>query len=291
MEALIDLHTHSTASDGTFSPEELVKMAYRKGLKALALTDHDTVSGLETAEHTARSLGLSFVPGVEISVKFEGPGHCHLLGYFIDYRHEELLRTLRRLHEAREKRNEKMVEKLQALGIPITLEELQKAAGGGEIGRPHMAKILVQKGIVRDFDEAFEKYLAKGRPAYVPKARLTAEEAITMIRKAGGLTSLAHPYYLGLSPEATRDYVASLKEKGLLAVEAYYTDHDEAYTAFCLELAEEFELLVTGGSDFHGENKPEIELGRGKGNLRVPYEIYENLYHFWRKLRQGQQPS
>jgi len=281
VEALIDLHTHSTASDGTFSPEELVRLAHEKGLKALALTDHDTIAGLSAAEMEAQRLDLAFVPGVEISVKFEGPGHCHLLGYFIDHHNEALLETLSHLHEARENRNVRMVEKLRSLGIPISLEELEEMAGGGEIGRPHMAKLLVQKGIVKDFDEAFEKFLGKGKPAYVPKARLTAEEAMAVIRKAGGITSLAHPYYLGLSTEETRAYVASLKEKGLVAIEAYYTDHDEEYTAFCLQMAKDFGLLVSGGSDFHGANKPEIELGCGKGNLAIPYRVYEDLYAFW----------
>ncbi len=287
MEALVDLHTHSTASDGTFSPEDLIRLAYKKGLKALALTDHDTISGLEMAEKEAQKLGLDFVPGVEISIKFEGPGHCHLLGYFIDYRHQGLLKTLARLHEAREKRNIQMVAKLKALGISISWEELEKIAGGGEIGRPHMAKLLVQKGVVKDFDEAFEKFLGKGKPAYVPKARLTAEEAIRIIGEAGGITSLAHPYYLGLSREETRAYVTSLKEKGLAALEAYYTDHDEEYTTFCLQMAKDLDLLVSGGSDFHGANKPEIELGRGKGQLAVPYEVYEKLYQYW-KSRKGQ---
>ena len=282
MKGIIDLHTHSTASDGTLSPEELVLEAKRKGLAALALTDHDTTEGLPRAAKKAQEVGLNFVPGVEISVKFEGPGHCHLLGYFIDYEDQGLKEVLGRLHEARQSRNRLMVQKLQELGVPISLEELEAVAQGGEIGRPHMAKILVKKGIVRDFDEAFEKFLGKGKPAYVPKARLSPEEAISAISQAGGLTSLAHPIYLGLSKEETRAYVAKLKEMGLSALEAYYTDHDEGYTRFCLELAEEFGLLVTGGSDFHGENKPEIELGRGKGNLVVPFEVYERLYAFWR---------
>ncbi len=285
MEGIIDLHTHSTASDGTLSPIELVKEAKKKGLLALSLTDHDTVAGLSLAEKEAQRVGLSFVPGVEISVKFDGPGHCHLLGYFIDYQADFLLETLTKLHEARVKRNELMVEKLRSLGIEITLDELKEISGGGEIGRPHMAKLLVQKGVVKDFDEAFEKFLGKGRPAYVPKARLAPQEAISVIRKAGGLVSLAHPYYLFLSPEETRAYVANLKEQGLAAIEAYYTDHDEAYTSFCLGLAKEFGLLVTGGSDFHGANKPEIELGRGKGNLKVPYEVYEQLYAHWLHLK------
>ncbi len=283
MKGPIDLHTHSTASDGTLTPTELVDLAHKKGLLALALTDHDTVVGLAQAEQRAKERGLSFVPGVEISVKFDGPGHCHLLGYFIDYQHPNLVAVLRQLHEARERRNELMVEKLKELGVPVDMEELAKMAGGGEIGRPHMAKLLVKKGVVKDFDEAFEKYLGKGKPAYVPKARLSPEEAIEVIREAQGITSLAHPYYLGLSREETREYVAYLKGLGLSAIEAYYTDHDEEYTAFCLEMAEEFGLLVSGGSDFHGANKPEIELGRGKGNLFVPYEVYEKLYTFWRQ--------
>ena len=282
MKGIIDLHTHSTASDGTLSPEELILEAERKGLSALALTDHDTTGGLPRAAAKAQEVGLAFVPGVEISVKFEGPGHCHLLGYFIDYEDQGLKQVLEKLHEARKNRNLLMVQKLQELGVPISLEELEAMARGGEIGRPHMAKILVKKGVVKDFDEAFERFLGKGKPAYVPKARLSPEEAISAINKAGGITSLAHPIYLGLSPEETRAYVEKLKELGLSALEAYYTDHDEAYTRFCLELAEDLGLLVTGGSDFHGENKPEIELGRGKGNLSVPFEVYERLYAFWK---------
>ncbi|OAG28772.1 phosphoesterase [Thermodesulfatator autotrophicus] len=284
---MIDLHTHSTASDGTLTPGDLIKEAKKAGLSAIALTDHDTVAGLAEAQEMAQSLQIAFVPGVEISVKFEGPGHCHLLGYFIDYENGVLKETLASLHEARAKRNILMVEKLKSLGIDISIEELEKMAEGGEIGRPHMAKILVQKGIVKDFDEAFEKYLGKGKLAYVPKARLEAEEAIKIIHKAGGLVSLAHPYYLGLDEDALISYVAGLKNKGLDAIEAYYTDHDKAFTQFCLELAQRFSLLVSGGSDFHGTNKPEIKLGVGKGNLRVPIEVYERLLEAWKVRAQA----
>ena len=273
----IDLHTHSTASDGTYAPRELVRKAQEEGLYALALTDHDTIAGVEEAAATAKEIGFRFVPGVEISVKFSGRGHCHLLGYFLDHRHPRLEETLNTLQHARASRNQQMIEKLQALGIEVSLEELKALAGEGEIGRPHMAKLLVQKGVVRDFDEAFRKYLGKGCLAYVPKALLAPEEAIEIVHEAQGVVSLAHPYYLKLSYEETQAFVAQLKEYGLDAIEAYYTDHDAEYTSFCLDLARKFDLLVTGGSDFHGANKPDIQLGCGKGELYVPPELYENL--------------
>ncbi len=285
MTRKIDLHTHSTASDGSFSPKQLVRLAQDVGLAALALTDHDTVEGLAEAEQEAQKLQISFVPGVEISVKFEGPGHFHLLGYFIDYRHPALVETLTKLKEARACRNQLMLKKLQALGIDIQWEEVVAVSGGGEIGRPHLARILVKKGLVKDIDEAFEKYLAKGASAYVPKARLTPEEAFKVIHQAGGLTSLAHPYYLKLAPEELTAYIIHLKELGLDAIEAYYTDHSPEYTRFLLELAQKLGLLVSGGSDFHGDNKPEIALGSGKGNLLVPEEVYLRLYEAWQKRR------
>ncbi|MCS7150492.1 MAG: PHP domain-containing protein, partial [Caldimicrobium sp.] len=169
---MVDLHTHSNASDGTFSPRELIYLAKREGLKALALTDHDTVKGLEEAYETAKEEELPFLCGVEISVKFDGPGHFHLLGYFLTPKLEILDTMLKRLQEARKERNFKMIEKLKALGIDITFEELQSIAQG-EIGRPHFAKLLLDKGVVRNLEEAFERYLKKGAPAYVPKALLT----------------------------------------------------------------------------------------------------------------------
>ncbi len=277
MENGVDLHTHSTASDGTCTPKELVRKAKEIGLYALALTDHDTISGVKEAQEEAQKIGLRFLPGVEISVRFEGPGHCHLLGYFLRYQHPRLEKALFSLQEARSNRNQKMVKKLQELGIEISLDELKALARGGEIGRPHMAKLLVQKGVVRDFEEAFKRYLGKGCPAYVPKALFSAQEAIEMVHEVGGVVSLAHPYYLKLSREETEEFVRSLKDQGLDAVEAYYTDHDASYTAFCLELAQKFALLVTGGSDFHGANKPDIRLGQGKGHLHVPPQVYEEL--------------
>ncbi len=280
---MIDLHTHSTASDGTYSPKDLVSLAVDIGLKALALTDHDTVEGLAEAARAAEELGLPFVPGVEISVRFEGAGHCHILGYFVDPASESLKKTLSLLQEARAERNRRMVEKLQALGVEITLAELEEKAGGGEVGRPHLAALLVEKGVVRTVEEAFEKFLKKGAPAYVPKARLSPEEAFSAIQAAGGLAVLAHPVHLKLSPSELADYVARLKDMGLAGLEAYYTDHSPEFTSFCLDLARRFDLVPTGGSDFHGHNKPDIKLGRGFGNLRVPEECYHRLLERWQQ--------
>lgn len=274
---MIDLHTHSTASDGTLSPKELVYLAKKEGLKALALTDHDTLSGLEEAYYTAEDLKLPFLCGVEISVKFDGPGHFHLLGYFLTPKIDSLQDTLRELHLAREKRNLQMIEKLKNLGIDITWEELVSIAKG-EIGRPHFAKLLVEKGVVKSFDEAFEKYLRKGAQAYVPKALLEPKTAIEKILQSGGIPVLAHPITLKLKREELTQYLETLVDLGLRGMEVFYTEHNKEFTQFLFEKAKYFKLLITGGSDFHGANKPDIKLGKGFGNLSIPYEYFEGLY-------------
>ncbi len=272
---MVDLHTHSTASDGTYSPKELIYLAKKVGLKALALTDHDTIDGLPEAYQTAKEEGISFLCGVEISVKFEGPGHFHLLGYFLEPP-EELKEVLDKLKAARAERNKKMVGKLKELGIDISLEELQSIAEG-EVGRPHFAYLLVKKGYVKSVEEAFERYLKKGAPAYYPKALLTEEEAINAIKKAKGIPVLAHPITLKLSDEALKSYLIRLKELGLMGVEVYYSEHTREYTKFLEGLTSELSLIKTGGSDFHGKNKPDIKLGLGFGNLRVPDDCYYEL--------------
>jgi len=280
---VIDLHTHSTASDGTLSPSELVYLAKKTGLEALALTDHDTLKGLKSAWQTASEERLPFLCGVEISIKYERKGHFHLLGYFLTPEVPEIENTLQKLHEARERRNEKIVEKLQEMGIDITMEELREIAKG-EIGRPHIANLLVKKGVVKDFNQAFEKYLKKGAPAYVPKALLSPEEGIKIILKAKGIPVLAHPVTLQQTEEELENYLKELKELGLAGIEAYYTEHTKGFTNFLLSLAKQLDLLVTGGSDFHGENKPDIKLGRGFGDLDVPFECFENLKNSLEKL-------
>ncbi len=273
---MVDLHTHSTASDGTYSPKELVRLAKEIGLKGLALTDHDTLSGLKEAFEEAEKVKLPFLCGIEISVKYERQGHFHLLGYFLGPEIPEIEGALKKLQEARRKRNQKVVEKLQALGVNITYEELLKM-GEGEIGRPHIARLLFEKGVVKSIQEAFDKYLKKGAPAYVPKALLSPEEAISLILKAGGVPVLAHPITLKLSEEELFSYIKGLKSLGLKGIEAYYTEHTQEFTEFLLDCANKLGLLITGGSDFHGKNKPDIKLGVGFGNLRVPDECFSRV--------------
>ncbi len=273
---MIDLHTHSTASDGTLSPEELVYLAKKEKLQALALTDHDTIDGLKPAYKTAKEVDLPFLCGIEISIKFEGPGHFHLLGYFLEPKIPKINEVLLKLKKAREERNKKMIEKLNNLGIRITLEELKEIAQG-EIGRPHMANLLVKKGIVKSFEEAFQKYLKKGAPAYVPKALLLPEEAIKLILEAKGVPVLAHPVTLKLNLLELKNYIKKLKDFGLMGIEVFYPEHTTDFTKFLMEFAKELGLLLTGGSDFHGKNKPDIKLGKGLNNLNVPFECYKNL--------------
>ncbi|WP_456434459.1 PHP domain-containing protein [Thermosulfuriphilus sp.] len=284
---IVDLHTHSTASDGTLSPGALISMAKDIGLAALALTDHDTINGLAEAEESARRLGIEFIPGVELSALYER-GTLHILGYFLDYNSSSLITRLRKLQQARAERNPKIIQKLQALGIDITMEEVE-AIASSQIGRPHIARLLVEKRVCRDINEAFDRFLKAGAAAYVPKERLSAPEAIELIHQARGLAVLAHPITLNISrPEALKAFVKGLVKAGLDGIESYYSDHDEAFVGLCQEIAEAFDLVETGGTDFHGANKPHIKLGFGRGSLRVPYEAVEALKKCWQRRYSGE---
>lgn len=267
----IDLHTHTTASDGTLKPQELVRLAEKTGLAAIAVTDHDTVEGLEAALEEGVALGLEVVPGVEISVDFIN--ETHILGYFIDFYDPNLRTALERLREFRRKRNPLMVERLNQLGFAITLEEVAREAGGKVIGRPHIAKALMNKGYVKSIHEAFALYLTQGKPGYVDKEKLVAQEAIELITNSGGIAVLAHPKCLQLDLLDLEKAVQDLVQLGLKGIEAYYSTHSQPETQYYLQLAEKYNLLPTGGSDFHGSNKPEIKLGK----LAVPYHLLTKL--------------
>lgn len=273
----VDLHTHSTASDGTFSPGEVIRRGRSKNLAALSLTDHDCVDGLGEASKAAREAGIELIPGLEISAEFS-PGTMHILGLFIDESDAHLAASLARLQDARKERNPKIAENLRALGLDITYDEVVAASGGGQVGRPHFARVLVQKGYVGSFEAAFEKYLRKGAPGYAEKFRFTPREAIEMIHRAGGVASLAHPFTLGLpSREAEGDLIGELMGYGLDGIEAYYSGNTPGDTLYYLRLCEARGLIPTGGSDFHGANKPEIEIGTGRGSLEVPASILDSL--------------
>jgi len=279
---LIDLHVHSTASDGSFSPKELVKLSRKKGLSAIALTDHDTVAGNEEAIDSGKELDLEVISGVELSAYFE-KGTLHILGYFVDYEGKNFLRKVSILQEARAERNPKIIKKLQKLGIPIDYQEVMAVSGGGQIGRPHIAQVLIKKGIVNSIDEAFERFLRKGRPAYVEKERITAKQCLDILLETNALPVLAHPYTLHLDEYELKRFVKKLKDSGLVGIEVYYSDHNPAQIASYLELAKTFGLAITGGSDFHGENKEGVELGTGYGNLCISYSLLEKLKQIYYK--------
>ena len=283
----VDLHCHSTASDGTLTPGDLVRLAKDSGLDALALTDHDTVAGLGEAASAAESVGIDFLPGIEISVVYPRPGTMHLLGYGIDAASPALAEMTRRLIAARDARNVDMIARLNHIGVPLTLEDVRALAGGEVIGRPHMAAALVRRGIVSNTAEAFRHYLGSGGKVWVDKEQFTPRQAIELIHASGGLAVLAHPTQLRKTNDAQLS--ASLKDlldMGLDGVEVIHSDHRESFVDKLMELARRYRLLMTGGSDFHGANKPHIHLGRA-GRRRVPREFFDALVERLRVLRKA----
>lgn len=275
MDKFVDMHTHSVASDGSMLPSELIRHAKESGLSAVALTDHDTVDGIKEALEEGERIGFEVVPGVEISLDFDT--EMHMLGYFFGQSYLNIEPLLKRMRANREIRNPKIVEKLNRLGFDITIDEVIAEAKGRVVARPHIASVMVKKGYVKSVSEAFEKYISNGKPAYVKRDTLTPEEGIRAVRDAGGIPVLAHPIYLGLSLEKLDGLIARLVAVGLKGIEAYYVDNSSDDTGNLLRLAIKHNIIPTGGSDFHGRFKPDISIGKGRGNLRVPYEVLERL--------------
>ena len=273
----VDLHLHTTASDGVLSPSELVRYAKAKGLQAVAITDHDTIDGCEEGLSEGERIGFEVIPGIEISAE-HSPGSMHILGFFLDIHLPFLKERLKYLQKARAERNPKMVEKLKQLGVDITFEEVVKASGGGQVGRPHFANVLLEKKVVRNFQEAFERFLKKGAPAYVDKFRFTSKEALHFIREAEGVGVLAHPNTLGMNGYSELEkLILRLVEEGLQGIEVFYPEHSAADVAQYKTLAERHGLLVTGGTDYHGMEKNGLDIGVGRGEMKLPYSIVENL--------------
>ncbi len=273
---MLDLHSHSTASDGTLAPLELVELAGRIGLSALALTDHDTVAGLAEAERAARGGAVEFVPGVELSAR-DGTGTLHIVGLYLDRTNPELLAALERVREMRRERNPKMAEALERLGVPVSLEEAARFAGGEVVGRPHFAAAMVEKGHVKSTEQVYRRFLDRGRPAHVPKRRLEPDECIRLIRSAGGLPVLAHPLQTKRRGAALERLVDELVEMGLGGIEVFCSGHTPQVTRELELIARRRDLVRSGGSDFHGEAKPNIRLGRGPGSLHVPDDLLEPI--------------
>jgi predicted metal-dependent phosphoesterase TrpH len=270
---LIDLHSHTNESDGTCSPAQLIEEAARAGVTILGITDHDTFKGFDQAVPLARDAGIELVCGIELSTKLHGSS-VHLLGYFFsEDRLGEFRTWIQDQQAARRDRNIRLVARLQELGFDITLAEAE-ARGRGLTGRPHFAAIMVEKGYVTDFRQAFDDYLDESAKGYVYRREPQFCEGVQWIRQAGGIASLAHPVRVkgdvtALMPE--------LVECGMNAIEAYHSDHTDADTELYLSLAKQYGLLVTGGSDFHGTVKPGVSLGIGAGNLKIPGDLFERL--------------
>jgi len=253
LHIVADLHTHSSISDGNLSPLELVALAASKGLTALALTDHDTLAGLHLALRSAESCTLRIIPGVEISAEYE-PGMLHVLGYFPSYP-QGLESALEQVQRARRERIPRIITRLNNIGMPITEAEVLQGARGAMAGRPHIARILVKKGYVKTYDEAFDGYLGTGKAAYVPKVKLTWEKTIHLIREHGGLPVLAHPYTLGLERGDLLSFTARLCAAGLAGIEVHYPEHTPDQISLYSDIASELNLVITGGSDFHGPER------------------------------------
>ncbi|MBC2737102.1 MAG: PHP domain-containing protein [Desulfobacteraceae bacterium] len=278
----MDLHIHSTASDGTLTPAEIVAHACSLGLAAIAITDHDTVDGVHQILKNGSPQDIHFLSGVELSTapppEFPCQGSLHLLGYGFRYDDSDLAGQLHTLQDARRNRNPKIIAKLQALGIDITVEELEAPGAKRQTGRPHIAKLLVEKGVAASFDEAFDRFLGNGKPAYVDKYRVECHHAIRLIRQAGGIAVLAHPALIHPTrPWALEDLLSVLQTAGLQGLEVYYPEHSEAQTRHFLALARRHGMIATGGTDFHGAIKPGIEMGCADGTFMVPFNVYEAL--------------
>jgi predicted metal-dependent phosphoesterase TrpH len=266
----VDLHIHSNASDGKLSPEAIVKMAAELGLKYIALTDHDSVAGIPAALKAGSAFPeLTFIPGVEISTEVP-EGEVHILGYFVDFADKEFLQALERFRNSRQGRAQGMIAKLGKMGIDIDWARVQAIAGDGVIGRPHIARAMLEKGYITTFEEAFEKYIGHGGPAYVERDKMTPAEAVELVRRARGLPVLAHPFTV-TEPETL---VKKLKITGLVGLEAYYKDASREDVKTMLRLAEKNGLIATGGSDYHGiGNSTEVSLG----GVDVPLKVAEKL--------------
>lgn len=270
MPNYVDLHMHSTASDGVYSPPELMQHAKEAGLRIVALTDHDTTNGIEEAAPAARALEIDFIPGVEINTDTSG-GEVHVLGYFLEYQRPQFQATLKILRNARERRGERIVELLNEEGLHIKWERVREIAQGS-VGRPHVAEALMEAGYVQSVAEAFDKYIGNGKPAYVPRYKLSPEDATQLIVSANGLPVIAHPLTVpGLA--TLHELLPALKAAGLVGLETYYGQYTHEDEQVLLAIARQYDLIPTGGTDYHGPNIHPTPLG----GRYVPYEAVEKL--------------
>jgi predicted metal-dependent phosphoesterase TrpH len=277
---MVDLHTHSTASDGSLAPSRLIEEAVNRELSAIALTDHDTIGGLAEAQREADRRGIRFIPGVELEIQQPGaapPGEFHLLGLGLTHPTQVFVDTLAELSRLREERNLKILDRMRELSIDADYEEIQALSGGHSVGRPHFAALLVNRRIVKDREQAFARYLGKGKPLYEPKAGLEFERAVKIIKDSGGIAVLAHPMSLYVAWGRLPALVEDLKNRGLDGIEAW---HPTAKVRSCRrleELGKSLGLFVTAGSDFHGEARPDRKLGFTAGGRKIEDAFLEAI--------------
>jgi hypothetical protein len=272
----VDLHLHSTFSDGTDSPAAIVEAARRIGLSAIALTDHDNLDGISEGRTAAEAAGVRFVAGTELSVVWD-TGAMHMLVYFLEPGPGPLQDRLVWLQQARASRNEQIADRLAQLGLDVRFAEVVEEAGGHGIGRPHFAAVLVRKGYAVDMADAFDRYLAAGRPGYISRERLDAHEAISLARASGAAPVIAHPHTLGVAAEDYRSAFVELAEAGLAGIEAYYPEYPSQLRAHLAEVCAHLGIAATGGSDYHGTYKPGLAVGTGYGDLVVPDDALNDL--------------
>lgn len=274
---IVDLHTHSTASDGSETPAAVVALAQAAGLGAVALTDHDTLEGIDEAREAAGHIDIELIPGIELSLKYDRDG-MHLLVLWLEPGKGPLQDRLRGLQAGRDVRNEQIVDRLRGAGIDISIEEVLEEAGPGSVGRPHIAAVMMAKGYVPDIRTAFDEWLGSGKPGYVGRERLEPEEALALARESGAVPVLAHPHTLGLTTaSAMADLLTRLGRAGLVGLEAFYSSYRRHEREGYADLARRFGLVPSGGSDFHGRYKPGLEIGSGYGDLVVDGSVLEEL--------------
>jgi len=271
----IDLHIHSTYSDGTMSPGELVDFAKKKGLQAISLTDHDTFAGVPEAIESCKGDDFEVIPGIEIGAQYAGIA-IHILGYLFELENTDLRKALEKLQAARIERNGHILFQLKKKGIDISKEELHAVSQIGQTGRPHIARMLLKKGIVKSLDEAFTRFLRKGAQAYVPRFLYSVEEVFSLIRHAGGIGVLAHPLQIQNSGIDLFEAVEHLASLGMDGIETYYPTHSKKTRTTLIQFAEKYDLVLTGGSDYHGAIRPGTTLAGGR-NVTVPYALLENM--------------
>ena len=268
-----DLHIHTTFSDGSYKPEEIIDMAQKKDFKTIAISDHDTLDGINPALEYASNKDIEVIPAIEFST-FEGKAEIHILGYFIDHEDDYLRKIVKKIFDSRKIRAQKMVELLNKQNIDITYNEVKNMASDDYIGRPHIAKLMIKKGYINEMKDAFtDQYIGNGGKAYVEKYKLSPVDAIDLILNTGGIPVLAHPVFINHGEAMDKQDIKKLKDTGLLGLEVYHSKHNEKTIEYYKNIAQELDLLITGGSDFHGENSPGVNLG----DIRLSNEHIDKL--------------